>query len=117
MGMIKRFFPVIYKELFLVLYNVYVRSHLVYCVQVWAPYYQKDIKALEKVQQRDTKLVKAITKWSYKYRLAYLELYSLERRLRFKILNGFECIDPEKFFSRAKPLNLEDTVTNCSRTD
>jgi len=46
---------------------------------------------------RTTKLVKAINKWSYEERLAYLGLYSLERRRSwgdlietFKILNGVE---------------------------
>jgi len=51
-------------------------------------------------------------KWSYEERLACLGLYSLERRLwgylseTFKISNGFECIDPEKFFRRARTTQL-----------
>jgi len=112
-AMIKRSFPVINKRLFLVLYSVYVRPHLEYCVQVWAPYFQKDMKILEKLQQRTTKLVKAIKKWPYEERLACFGLYSLDRRRwredlieSFKILNGFKCIDPEKFFSRVKSTQL-----------
>jgi len=62
LGMIKRSFPVINNELFLVFYSVYVRPHLKYCVQVWAPNFQKDIKNL--------KLVKAIKKWSHEERHA-----------------------------------------------
>ena len=60
LGMIKRSFSSTNKELFLVLYSVFIRLHLEYCIQVWAPYFQKDIKTLEKVQQRATKLVRSI---------------------------------------------------------
>jgi len=44
----------------------------------------------EKVQQRATNLVKAIKKWSYEERLAYLGLYSLERRLRRDLIETFK---------------------------
>ena len=68
------------KELFLALYSVQVRPHLEYCVQVWAPYYQKDIQTLKKVQQRAIKMVKLIRNKTYGERLRYLDLFSLERR-------------------------------------
>ena len=75
LGKIKRSFPKIDRELFL--YDVYVRPHLEYCVKVWAPYFQKYIKTIEKVQQRAFKLVYSIKNWSYENRLEYL---TLERR-------------------------------------
>jgi len=47
----------------MLLYTVYVRPHLEYkFVQVWAPYFQKEINTLGRVQQRTTKHVKSLKK-------------------------------------------------------
>ena len=103
---IKRTFNYIDKEGFAILYRAYIRPHLEYCVQAWCPYLQKDIKCLERVQRRATKLVSCLREKSYEERLEELNLYPLEvRRVRgdiievFKILNGLEDIDASELFT------------------
>ena len=103
--MIKRNFRFKSSSVMLPLYKSIVRPHLDYCVQAWRPHYRKDIDKLEKVQRRATKMVEGLEGYSYSDRLRILGLTTLETRfLRadlievFKILKGFENVDPEKFF-------------------
>ena len=42
---------------FKLLYNVYIRHRLEFCVQAWLPYFKKDIDCMGKVQYRATKMV------------------------------------------------------------
>ena len=77
LGMLKRTFSFMSKELSVFLYKAYVRSHLDYCFQLWSPYLVCDIDKLERVQRRATKLVSKFTKLTYKSRLKKLEIYSL----------------------------------------
>jgi hypothetical protein len=108
LGMIKRTFPYLDRDGFILLYNTYVRVHLEYCVQVWNPYRKKDILCLERVQRRATKMVYELKHLEYEERLHRLGLYTLEYRRKrgdlietYKMLTGGENIDASVFFKRA----------------
>ena len=96
LGMISRTFQNKSKETIIPLYKSLVRPHLEYCVQVWSPHLIKDIKLIENVQHRATRIPELHGK-AYEQRLIEVKLTTLEtRRLRgdliemFKILKGFD---------------------------
>jgi len=106
LGMIKRTFTCRNKKIMLKLYKSLVRPHLDYCIQVWRPHFKKDIQLLENVQRRVTKCVQDCDGMEYKERLRVLNLTEFEVRMKradflevFKILNGFEGLDLNLFFS------------------
>ena len=106
LGLIRRNIVYKEKELIIPLYKTIVRPHLEYCIQAWRPYRKKDIDILERVQRGATKMIQKLRNISYEMRLKECGLTTLEtRRLRgdqievFKILNGYENIDRNIFFS------------------
>ena len=70
---------------FILLYKSIVRPHLEYANSVWCPCKQDDIKQLEKIQERATKLVINFKKMSYKDRLMHL---NLPPTLKYRRLRG-----------------------------
>ena len=109
LGLIRRNITYKEKKLIIPLYKAIVRPHLEYCIQAWRPYRKKDIDTLERIQRRATKIIPELRDLSYEERLKECGLTTLEtRRLRgdqievFKILNGYENIDRNMFFSLKK---------------
>ena len=109
LGLIRRNITYKGKKLIILLYKAIVRPHLEYCIQAWRPYRKKDIDTLERIQRRATKMIPELRDLSYEERLKECGLTTLEtRRLRgdqievFKILNGYENIDRNMFFSLKK---------------
>ena len=104
---IKRSIKYITITTFNLLYKSLVRPHLEYCNAVWSPFLIKDIKMIEAVQRRATKLVPVLSSLSYSDRLKKLHLPTLQYRrkrgdmlLVYKLLNGFTQSDWRQFFRR-----------------
>ncbi len=104
MGLIRRTFDGLNEENFILLYKGLVRPHLEYANAVWSPYKKKDIKTVENVQRRATKLIPSLRHLSYEQRLKKLKLPTLRyRRARgdmieyFKIMGGVYDTEVTKF--------------------
>jgi hypothetical protein len=62
------------------LYKQYVRPHLEFAVQAWAPYSAADVEALEKVQKKAVRMVSGLRSHEYADRLKELRLTTLSER-------------------------------------
>ena len=82
LGMIRRTFSYMDKDMLQQLIKVFIRPHLEYAQQAWCPHLKKDIMLLESVQRRATKLLDSIATLPYEERLKFLNLYSIEDRLK-----------------------------------
>ena len=109
LGLIRKNITCKEKKLIIPLFKAIVRPHLEYCIQAWRPYCKKGIDTLERIQRRATKMIPELRDLSYEERLKEYGLSTLEtRRLRgdqfevFKMLNGYENIDRNIFFSLKK---------------
>ena len=92
-----------------ILYKSLVRPHLEYGNVVWGPFFKEDIKLVEKVQRRATKMVHELKELPYDERLRALRLLSLQHRRRrddmifaYKIITDKVDMDKEDFFRASK---------------
>ena len=105
-GLIKRKFTYMDKDLFLTLYKSLVRSHLDYGNLVFYPTTKKYKQIVENAQRRATRLVPELCGLIYKERLIELNLPTLDYRRKrfdiiqvFKIVNKIDDIDMSTFFT------------------
>ena len=82
LGLLKKSFTLLDKKTLPLLYKSQIRPHLEYGIVVWGPHYAEDIKSIEKVQRRATKLVPELKNLSYEERFCELNLPSLAHRRR-----------------------------------
>jgi len=62
--MTRRIFRKLDKKDLLIIYKIYIRLHLEYCVQAWSPHQVKDTEVYEKVQRAAIKLFPELRKLS-----------------------------------------------------
>ena len=115
LGIIRRTFTFMDKDIFLKLYKALVRSHLEYGNVIWNPHLKRQSLQIESIQRRATKLVPECREMTYDQRLRYLKLYSLKgRRERgdliqaFKIFNGYDDLEPNEIFSQSTYLKTRN---------
>jgi ribonucleases P/MRP protein subunit RPP40 len=105
LGLIRRTIKNKNKNIIVRLFKGLVRPKLEYCVQAWRPFLKGDIKNLEKIQRRATRMIDECRGLKYSDRLAVTGLISLEdRRTRgdvievFKMVKGISRMDYTSFF-------------------
>ncbi len=98
---------------FRTLYTAFVRPHLEYAPQVWNSLALEDIKKIEKVQKRATKLVPQLKNLGYGERLLNLGLTSLaDRRTRGDLVQMFKFKSGQNTIELIGPTNNLNVDTN-----
>ena len=120
LGQITRAFIYRDRVTFLKLYTQFVRCHMEFAIQAWAPWTAGDIEVLEKVQRRAVNLITGLKGKTYPDKLRELGLQSLaERRVRsdmiqvFKIMKGIDKVDKNIWFKTVGRNPLHQTRNNA----
>ena len=91
--LIKHYFKYLDADMLKLLYKSLIRPHLEYCSPVWSPVTKTEIRRIEGVQRRATKLVPELSNLPYSERLQFLQLPTLEyRRTRQDLIFIFNFI-------------------------
>ena len=99
LGIIKRNFSFINRDIFIKLYKSLVRPHFEYGQCIWSPYLIHCKKEIEKVQRRATKIVPGMNNLSYEERLIKLKLSSLNyRRMRGDLIQKYSNYLNQRIF-------------------
>jgi hypothetical protein len=98
LGMVKRTFSFMDKQLFLCIYKTLIRSILDYGSPICNPSTEKYRQVLENVQRRSTKIVPGLESLTYEERLVQLNLPTLYyRRRRFDMIQLYKMINETYF--------------------
>ena len=108
LGQITRAFHYRDRHVFARLYRTYVRPHLEYAVQAWAPWARGDVEKLERVQERAVRQISGLRGSTYEEKLDELGMLPLaERRHQldmcsaYRVLTGKDDVQPEIWFTPA----------------
>ena len=105
------------KHCWLKLYRIYVRPHLEYCVQAWAPWTVADVDLLENVQKRALRMTSGLTGSTYEEKLAEVGLMSLsDRRARGDMIETWKIINEKNHWPDSNILKCSsDRSTRVTR--
>jgi len=106
LGIIKRSFDYLDRDIFIKLYKALIRPHLEYGNLIWYPYLKRQSISIEKVQRRATKTLHECKDLSYHERLRYLNMPTLKHRRR----RG-DLIEMYKIFNQVDEVSLKQTFT------
>jgi ribonuclease P/MRP protein subunit RPP40 len=109
------------RNIFLRLYQQYVRPHLEFASPAWSPWQEGDKECLEKVQRRALGMIAGLKSRDYSERLKELGLTTLEERRHqldmvqvYKIVNGVGGVSSEQWFKMAE--NVREPGERIQRT-
>eukprot|EP00794_Sanderia_malayensis_P002583 gene2583-2984_t len=87
----RRSFEYMDKNMFISVFVCLARPHLEYANAVWAPFFKKDIRTIEKVQRKGTRMIPELRNLDYERRL---KRFHGDMIPTYKYLHGFYDVDP-----------------------